>query len=148
MWTTLSMETLGMRMTAIILVPWSGCCSPSFFVCLHSSSIRNQQTDPHRVAPFTRPTCSSVAKSCVTLCHPMDCSTPGSPVLSYLPEFAQIHVLWVSDAIYLSHPLSLIFCLQSFPAIRVSWLFTSSGQNIGASASASVLPMNIQGWFL
>ena len=145
MWTTLSMETLGMRMTAIILVPWSGCCSPSFFVCLHSSSIRNQQTDPHRVAPFTRPTCSSVAKSCVTLCHPMDCSTPGSPVLSYLPEFAQIHVLWVSDAIYLSHPLSLIFCLQSFPAIRVSWLFTSSGQNIGASASASVLPMNIQG---
>ena len=41
-------------------------------------------------------------------------------------------------------------CLQSFPASRsfpVSWLFTSGGQRIGASASASVLPMNIQGWF-
>ena len=42
------------------------------------------------------------------------------------------------------------FCLQSFPASRpflMSQLFTSSGQSIGASASASVLPMNIQGWF-
>ena len=42
------------------------------------------------------------------------------------------------------------FCLQSFPAsgfIPVSWLFASSGQSIAASASVSVLPMNIQGWF-
>ena len=42
-------------------------------------------------------------------------------------------------------------CLQSFPtwgSFPVSWLFTSGGQSIGASASASVLPMNIQGWFL
>ena len=41
-------------------------------------------------------------------------------------------------------------CLQSFPAsgsFLMSWLFTSDGQSIGASASASVLPMNIQGWF-
>ena len=41
-------------------------------------------------------------------------------------------------------------CPQSFPAwesFPVSWLFASGGQNIGASASASVLPMNIQGWF-
>ena len=36
---------------------------------------------------------------------PMDHSTPGSPVLHYLPEFAQIRVHWVSDAIELSHPL-------------------------------------------
>ena len=42
------------------------------------------------------------------------------------------------------------FCLQSFPAsgsFPMSQLFTSGGQNIGASASASVLPMNMQGWF-
>ena len=42
------------------------------------------------------------------------------------------------------------FCPQSFPtsgSFPVSWLFTSSGQTIGASASASVLPVNIQGWF-
>ena len=41
-------------------------------------------------------------------------------------------------------------CPQSFPAsgsFPVSWLFASGGQNIGASASASILPMNIQGWF-
>ena len=41
-------------------------------------------------------------------------------------------------------------CFQSFPAsgsFPVSRLFTSSGQRIGASVSASVLPMNIQGWF-
>ena len=41
-------------------------------------------------------------------------------------------------------------CPHSFPmsgSFPTSWLFTSSGQSIGASASASVLPMNIQGWF-
>ena len=54
------------------------------------------------VGSFT--TCS-VAKSCLTLCDPMDCSMPGSSVLHYLPEFAQIHVHWVSDANYPSHPL-------------------------------------------
>ena len=36
--------------------------------------------------------CCSVSKSCLILCDPMDCSTPGFPVLHYLPEFAQIHV--------------------------------------------------------
>ena len=42
------------------------------------------------------------------------------------------------------------FCLQSFPAsgsFSMSWLFASDGQSTGASASASILPMNIQGWF-
>ena len=50
--------------------------------------------------------CCSVAKLCLTLSDPMDCSTPGFPVLHYLPEFAQTHVHWVSDAIQPSHPLS------------------------------------------
>ena len=39
------------------------------------------------------------------LCDPMNCSTPGFPVLHYLPEFAQTHVHWVSGAIWPSHPL-------------------------------------------
>ena len=43
----------------------------------------------------------------VSLCNPMDCSTPGFPVLHYLPEFAQTHIHSVSDAIQLSHPLPL-----------------------------------------
>jgi len=95
----------------------------------------------------------SVAKSCQTLCHPMDCNTPGFPVLHYLLEFAQTHVHWVSDAIQPSHPLLPLFLLlpQSFPAsgsFQLSQFFASGGQSIGASAWASVLPMNIQGWFL
>ena len=48
----------------------------------------------------------SVAKLWLTLCDPMDCSTPGFPVLHHLPEFAQTHVHWVGDAIQLSLPLS------------------------------------------
>ena len=43
----------------------------------------------------------SVAKSGPALCDPMDCSTPSLPVPHYLPEFAQVHVHWVSDAIHL-----------------------------------------------
>ena len=49
--------------------------------------------------------CCSVAQSCPTLCDPMGCSTPGFPVLHHLPEFAQTHVHWVSNAIQPSHPL-------------------------------------------
>ena len=48
---------------------------------------------------------SSVAQLCLTLCDPMDCSTPGLPVHHQLPEFTQIPVHWVSDAIQPSHPL-------------------------------------------
>ena len=44
--------------------------------------------------------------SCLTLCDPMDCSTPGFPVHPQLPKLAQTYVLWVGDAIQPSHPLS------------------------------------------
>ena len=50
--------------------------------------------------------CCSVVKLYLTLCNPMDCSTSDFPVLHYLPEFAQSHDHWVSDAIEPSHPLS------------------------------------------
>ena len=49
---------------------------------------------------------SSVAQSCLTLCNPMNHSTPGLPVHHQLPESTQTHVHWVSDAIQPSHPLS------------------------------------------
>ena len=49
---------------------------------------------------------SSVTQSCPTLCEPMDCSTPSLPVHCQLLEFPQTHVLWVSNAIQPSHPLS------------------------------------------
>ena len=100
--------------------------------------------------PVSFCSCScSVSQLCPTLCDPMDCSTPGLPVLHHLPELAQIHVHWVGDAI--QHPTLVPFsCLQSFPpsgSLPVSWLFTPGGQSIGASASAPVLPMNILDWF-
>ena len=56
----------------------------------------------------------------VRLCDPMNCSTPGLPVLHYLLEPTQTHVHWVSDAIQSSHPLSSPFLPPSiFPSIRV-----------------------------
>ena len=50
--------------------------------------------------------CCSDAQSCLTLCNPTDCSTPGLPVHHQLPEFTQTHVHWVGDVIQPSHPLS------------------------------------------
>ena len=93
---------------------------------------------------------SSAAQSCLTLCDPMDCSTPGFPVHHQLPECAQTHVHQVSDAIQPSRPLSCpsppLFNHSQHQGLFNDQLFESGGQSIGASASASVLPMNIQGW--
>ena len=81
----------------------------------------------------------------------MHCSTPGFPLLHYLPEFAQTRVLWVGDAIQPSHLLSSsssAFNLSQHQGLfQLSWLFASCGQSVEVSASASVLPMNIEGWF-
>ena len=61
-----------------------------------------------------------VAELCPTLYDHMDCSTPGSPVLHYLPEFTQTHVHQISDAIQPSHPLLSPLLLPSIPpSIRV-----------------------------
>ena len=95
---------------------------------------------------------SLVAQLCPTFCNPMDCSMPGFPVRHELLEIVQTHVHWISDAIQLSHPLSSpsppAFNLsQQQGLFPMSQLFTSGGQSIGASVSASVLPMNIQDWF-
>ena len=94
----------------------------------------------------------SVTKSCLTLGDPVDCSMPGSSVLHYLPEFAQIHVHWVGDAIQPSHPLPssspFAFNLSQHQGL-LQWISSSplGSQSIGASSSASVLPMNILDWF-
>ena len=99
------------------------------------------------------PTHCSVTQSCLTLCNPMDCNTPGFPVLHHHPQFAQIHVHWVQWCLptISSSVITFSFCLQSLPAagsFPMIRLFASGGQSIGGSASASVLPMNVQGWFL
>ena len=96
--------------------------------------------------------CCSVAQSCPPLCDPMGCSTSGFPVLHHLPEFAQTHVHGVvmpSNHLILCHPVLLLPSV--FPRIKVfsnkSALQIRWPKFIGALASASVLPMNIQGWF-
>ena len=91
----------------------------------------------------------SVTKLCLTFCAPMDCHMPGFPVPHHLPEFAHTHGHWVGGAIQPSHLLSpFSSCPQCFPAsgsFPVCLLFTSGGPSI--TASAPVLPMNIQDWF-
>ena len=93
---------------------------------------------------------SSVAQSCPTLCDPMNRSTPGLPFHQQLLEFTQTHVHRVGDAIQPSHPVIPFSSYpQSLPAsgsFPMSQLFTSGGQSVGVSASASVLPMNTQDW--
>ena len=99
---------------------------------------------------------SSVTQSYLTLCNPMNRSTPGLPVHHQLLEFTQTHVHWVGDVIQPSHPLSSSSVvpfsshLQSFPAsgsFQMSQFFASGGQSIGVSALASVLSINVQDWF-
>ena len=95
--------------------------------------------------------CCSVTKACPILCDPINCSTP-----SLCPSLSP-RVCWNSCPLSQWYPLTIsssvvLFssCPQSFPAsgsFPMSWCFASTGQSVGASASASVLPMNIQGWF-
>ena len=100
---------------------------------------------------FTTMQFSSVAQTCLTLCDPMDCSTPGlclSPTpgvySNSCPSSRWCHPFISSSVVPFSS------CPQSFPAsgsFQTSQLFTSDGQSIGVSASASVLTLNIQDWF-
>ena len=68
---------------------------------------------------FSISTCCSLVKSCPTLCDPIDCSTPGFPVLHYRSEFAQIHA---HESVMLSN--HLILCL---PLLHLSSVSTSMG---------------------
>ena len=93
----------------------------------------------------------SVPQSCLTLCDPMNRSTPGLPVHHQLPELARlmsIESVMSSNHLILCRPLLLLPSIYpasgSFP---MSLFFTSGGQSIGVSASTSVLPRNIQDWF-
>ena len=96
---------------------------------------------------------SSVAQSCLTLCDPMDCSTPGFPTPSTPTPRAYSNSCpssrWCHPTIS-SSVVPFSTCLQSFlaaGAFQMSHFFTSGGQHTGVSASASILPMNIQDWF-
>ena len=95
--------------------------------------------------------CCSVIKLCLTLRtngiqHTrLPCPSPSPRVCSNSCALSQ----WCHPTISFS-VIPFSSCLQSFPAsgsFSVNWLFTSGGHRVGASALASVLPMNMQGWF-
>ena len=109
------------------------CCGDQFAVSIQFSSVTVQ------------------SQLCPTLCDPMDYNTPGLPVITKsrsLPKFMSIEPVMPSNHLILCCPL--LSQLQSFPgsgSFQMSQLFTSGGQSTGVSASASVLPVNIQDWF-
>ena len=96
--------------------------------------------------------CCSVAQSCPTLWNPMDNSTPGFPVLHYLPESAETHMHWVGDNIQPSYPL----LTPSPPTLNLSqhqglfqWVSSSHkvAKVLELQPQPSVFPMNIKDWF-
>ena len=94
---------------------------------------------------------SSVIQAYPALCDPMDWRTPGFSVHYQLLEFTQIHIGWWCHPTVSSSVVPFASHLQSSPASGCflrSRFFTSGGHSIGVSASASVLPVNIQDWFL
>ena len=91
-----------------------------------------------------------ITKSCLILCDPVNCSTPGSSVLYCFSVCSDLYPLswWCYLTSSSADPFS--FYLQSFPvtgSFPMSQLFASGGQRTGASASAPVLSMNIHSWF-
>ena len=97
--------------------------------------------------------CCSITQSCPTLWDPMDSDTPDFPlsftISQNLLKLLSTELMMPSSHLVLCHPLLLLPSVS--PSIRVFpmyWLFASDGQSIGASASTSILPMNIQVWFL
>ena len=95
--------------------------------------------------------CCAVTRSCPTLCDHMQCSMRGFPILHYIQEllrFMSIESVMLSNYLILCRRFLLspsvlprIRVLSSESALHITW------QSIGAAASASVLPINIQGWF-
>ena len=94
---------------------------------------------------------SSVAQSCLTLCNTITTAWQASLSITSsqsLPKLMSIELVMPSNHLILCCPLLLLPSI--FPAsesFQMSQLFASGGQNIGISASTSVLPVNIQDWF-
>ena len=85
--------------------------------------------------------------SCPTLCNPMNCSTPGFPVLHYNWSLLKLMLMMTSSYSLLPPPPPPVFSLSQHQGLS-QWIGSASGsQNIGASTSASVLPVNSQDSF-
>ena len=95
-----SIRILGLAVLKFFLLACGGCPFKGLFPM---SVLREHERG------FLHLVASVQLLSCVRLCHPMDCSTPGLPVHHQFPELAQTHVHCVGDAIQPSHPLSSPF---------------------------------------
>ena len=124
----------------------------SYNICL-----RNVSCDPHFTDKVTKAwrcmiPCirfSSVTQLCLTFCNPMDARQTSLSITNpqSLLKLMSIELLMPSNHLILCHALLLLSSI--FPGIRVfsNELAVSGGQSVNASMSASVLPVNIQGWF-
>ena len=115
---------------------------PTRLLCPWNSPGNSSGVDSHFMPSFC-----SVTQSCPTLLAPMDCGTPGSPVLHCLLELAQTHVHRVSDAIQTSHPaIPFSSCPQSFPvpwSFPMSWFSASGGQG-NSNNGVQLIPLTSQ----
>ena len=112
----------------------------TFYGCVHGGKVI------HEVHEGNFDYCCSVAKLCLILCDPTDCSMPGIPISQSLFKFMPTESVILSNHLILCRPLLLLPSI--FSSIRVfsnESALCIRGQSIGASAS--VLAMNIQGWF-
>ena len=93
--------------SSFLFLPFLPPNSPSLWPESHRNLLcrNNQFSENSQITETVSNQFSSVTQSCLTLCHPMNCSTPGLPVHHQLLEFIQTHVHQVGDAIQPSHPL-------------------------------------------
>ena len=94
--------------------------------------------------------CCPVTKSCLTLCDSMDWRLlVFQAFLSFTISWSLLRLMSIELVMLYNHPLlsPSPFAFNSIKTFPVSQLFTSGGQNIGASTSASILPMNVKTWF-
>ena len=132
---------------AAVIVSWSSSSFFSFPLIFWGGGSDFSSVISGKFGPrFSSVQFSSASQSCLTLCDPVVCSMPGLPVHHQVHPGVYSHSCplsrWCHPAIS-SSVVPFSSCPQSFP---VSQLFASGGQSIGVSASASVLPMNIQDW--
>ena len=142
-----------------VLIFWGCCCHitvyPEWFTVCDWEEGRGWKPEvkaiiTQRVYTVSPGSCS-VAQLCPTRSTPWTAACQISLVLQHLRSLLKLlSIESVMPSICLILYCPLLLCLQSFPASEsfpMSWLFISDGQSTGASASASVLPMNIQDWF-
>ena len=115
-------NSMGHLKGQVVRMKWNQICRStwnlsSLFFCNTSWPLsREGEERPKREADNSRSGVVVQLPSCIWLCDPMDCSSPGLSILHCLLEFPQIHVRWVSDAIQPSHPL----LSPSPPALNLS----------------------------